>query len=96
MHRENEGVLSVVGPNDETRSRDRLMAVAQDTAHKPPPHKLRTLHLLSLSRFEKRPFYYLQRKKKEDTLPAAKKRIEKNKWTKQGPQRPPRMAPDMI
>lgn len=67
LHRENEGVLSVVGPNDETRSRDRLMAVAQDTAHKPPPHKLRTLHLLSLSRFEKRPFCYLQRKERRYT-----------------------------
>ena len=48
---------------------------------------------LSLSRFEKRPFCYLQRKKEEDTLPAAKKRIEKNKWTKQGPQRPPPNGP---
>ena len=72
------------------------MAVAQDTAHKPPPHKLRTLHLLSLSLALKRGLSAIYKEKKEDTLPAAKKRIEKNKWTKQGPQRPPRMAPDMI
>ena len=65
LHRENEGVLSVVGPNDETRSRDRLMAVAQDTAHKPPPHKLRTLHLLSLSLALKRGLSAIYKEKKK-------------------------------